>query len=120
MTNLLWDMNGFHHFCADHLFFTKHNVLDKIYRDIVVRWQINRAIGRQKIVDFSFALILSREFLRGYFGILLEITINSLHLLIILIHLQEILYNFQFNRSCLTNSLMINANSKKISIKTLI
>ena len=63
--HLLWNMNGSNLSSSEHLLLTGHQLFEKVYRHIVVWWQVDTDVCRKKIVNFSLAAVLAGKFLRG-------------------------------------------------------
>ena len=80
-------MDGFHHFCRKHRLFSIHQVLEEVNRDVVVGREVHADISREEVIDLALAAVLGRELLRGYLSILLSLSIDRLHWLVIAVHL---------------------------------
>ena len=80
-------MDGFDHFCGKHRLFSIHQVLEEVYRDVVVGWEIYAYVSREEVIDLALAAVLSRELLRGYLSILLSLSIDRLHRRVTTVHL---------------------------------
>ena len=74
---------------GQHSFCPVHKLLQEIDRDVVVRRQVYSDISCQEVVNLALAAVFSTEFLRGHADELLLAAGDLLHLLVIVLHLDN-------------------------------
>ena len=83
---LLRDVNGPDHSRPQHPLPPHHQLLEEVYRDIIVRGKEDANVTREEIVDLVLATILSSKlFRRDLSGLNPDFT-NLMHILVMLFH----------------------------------
>ena len=84
---LLWDVDGLHHLCTQHLLPTPNQILKEVDGNVIVGWKVDADVSGEEVIDLALASIFGRELLRCDLRCGWLANVHRLHWLVVAIHL---------------------------------
>ena len=83
---LLWDVDGLHHLCTQHLLPTPNQILKEVDGNVIVGWKVDADVSGEEVINLPFAAVLGCELFGRDLGHLRLGHWDLLHVLVAALH----------------------------------